>query len=562
MNARPMRNAPGGKSGHVDGFSRAHLPPKESWPPMDYSILPELAAYPDRMNATVELLDKTILRLGGGRTMIRYDDLTWSYDELKTRVDRIAAALVEDFGLVPGNRVMLRGPNNPMMAAAWLAVVKAGGVCVATMPLLRARELAYMLEKADIALALCDVTLGEEMRAAQERAPVLKTISYFTAEGDAGDPTADLDAKIAGKSGGFEACDTAADDVALIAFTSGTTGQPKGTMHFHRDIVAMCDCFARYTFSAGSDDIYTGSPPLAFTFGLGAQLAFPLRLGSSVVYLDRPPSPEALWETVQKYQCNTLYTAPVMFRALADLAGDYDISSLKKCVSAGETLPAPIWQAFHKATGIRIVDGLGSTEMIHIFVAAAPEDMRPGYTGKAIAGYEACIMGDDGKILPPGEIGNLAVRGPTGCRYLDNPERQAAYVKDGWNLPGDVYLQTEDGYFQYQARADDMIISAGYNISGPEIEAVLLEHECVLECAVIGAPDEKRGHIVKAFVVPRDGVDADEATVKTLQDFVKAEIAPYKYPRRIEFVAELPRTETGKVQRFKLRQQEKVKDAE
>ncbi len=557
-----MSRAPGGKTGHVDGFAAAHLPPREDWPPMDYSMLPELAAYPDRMNAGVELLDKTILRLGGQRTMIRYGDLSWSYDDLKDRVARIAATLVDDLGLVPGNRVMLRGPNNPMMAAAWLAIVKAGGVCVATMPLLRARELTYMLEKAEITLALCDVRLGEEMRQARDRAPILKTISYFTAEGDAGDPGADLDVKMEGKSGGFDACDTAADDVALIAFTSGTTGQPKGTMHFHRDIIAMCDCFPRYTFGGRADDIYTGSPPLAFTFGLGAQLAFPLRHGSSVVFLDRPPSPEALWETVQKYKCNTLYTAPVMFRALADMAGDYDITSLEKCVSAGETLPGPIWDTFRKATGIRIIDGIGSTEMIHIFVSAAPEEMRPGYTGKAIAGYEACIMADDGAILPPGEIGNLAVRGPTGCRYLDNPERQGAYVQGGWNLPGDVYLQTEDGYFQYQARSDDMIISAGYNISGPEIEAVLLDHGYVLECAVIGAPDEKRGRIVKAFVVLRDGANADEATVKELQDFVKAEIAPYKYPRQIEFVADLPRTETGKVQRFKLRRQEEEKDAQ
>ncbi|MHA1538125.1 MAG: AMP-binding protein [Alphaproteobacteria bacterium] len=555
-----MNRAPGGASGHVDGFSRGHLPPREDWPQMDYSSLPELAAYPDRMNAAVELLEKTIERLGGGPTMIRYGDLRWSYDDLKTRVDRIAAVLVEDFGLVSGNRVMLRGPNNPMMAAAWLAIVKAGGVCVATMPLLRGRELAYMIEKAEITLALCDVSLGEEMRSARERAPIVRQISYFTAEGEAGEAGADLDTRMAGKSGPFEACDTAADDVALIAFTSGTTGQPKGTMHFHRDILAMCDCFARYTFGAGPQDVYTGSPPLAFTFGLGAQLAFPLRFGSSVVYLDRPPSPEALWETVQKYKCTTLYTAPVMFRALADMAAGYDISSLENCVSAGETLPGPIWEAFYEATGIRIIDGLGSTEMIHIFVAAPPGEMRPGYTGKAIAGYQARIVDDDGKALPPGEIGNLAVRGPTGCRYLDNPERQGAYVQGGWNLPGDVYLQTEDGYFQYQARADDMIISAGYNISGPEIEAVLLEHPSVLECAVIGAPDEKRGHIVKAFVVLREGFNPGEAAVKALQDFVKAEIAPYKYPRAIEFVAELPRTETGKMQRFKLRQHEEKKD--
>ena len=547
---------PGGESGYTDTFARDHLPPKEEWAEMDYSSLPELAAYGDRMNATVELLDRSIEEFGSDRTMIRYGDLTWTYADLKDRVDAIAKVLTEEFDFVTGNRVMLRGPNNPMMAACWLAVVKAGGVCVATMPLLRGRELAFMLEKAEIKLAFCDVQLGDEMRDAQSRAPILERIAYFTATGEGGDEAADLDAMMATKSGPFEACDTAADDVALIAFTSGTTGQPKGTMHFHRDIIAMCDCFPKYVFGAKPEDVYTGSPPVAFTFGLGAQLAFPLRYGSSVVYLDRPPTPDVLLETIQKYRCNTLYTAPVMFRALADMAKDYDISSLEKCVSAGETLPGPTWEAFHQATGIPIIDGIGSTEMIHIFVSAPPEEMRAGYTGKAIAGYEACIMDDDGNILPPGEPGNLAVRGPTGCRYLDNPERQAAYVKQGWNLPGDVYLQSEDGYFQYQARADDMIIAAGYNIAGPEVEAVLLDHPKVKECAVVGAPDPDRGTVVKAFVVLRDPGDAGEATAKELQDFVKAEIAPYKYPRAVDFVDDLPRTETGKVQRFKLRQQE------
>ena len=552
---------PGGETGHVDTFARDHLPPQEQWAKMSYDTLPELRAYADRFNATVELLDGSIEKFGGDRVMIRYADLVWTYSDLKDRVDRIAQVLTQDFGLVSGNRVMLCGPNNPMMAACWLAIVKMGGVCVATMPLLRGRELAFMLEKAEIKFALCDAALGEAIRDAQSRAPILETIAYFTAEGDAGDEAADLDRAMAQKSGGFTACDTAADDVALIAFTSGTTGQPKGTMHFHRDIVAMSDCHPRYVFFAKPDDVYTGTPPIAFTFGLGAQLVFPMRHGSSVVYLDRPPSPEYLWETVAKYRCNTLYTAPVMFRALADIAGEHDTSSLRKAVSAGETLPAPIWEAFREATGVRIIDGIGSTEMIHIFVSASDEEMRAGYTGKAIPGYEACIMGDDGEILPPGEVGNLAVRGPTGCRYLDDIERQQAYVKNGWNYPGDVYEMTEDGYYRYVARADDMIISAGYNIAGPEIEAVLLDHPKVQECAVIGAPDSKRGRIVKAFVILREAGDANDATVKELQDFVKSEIAPFKYPRAVEFVDELPRTETGKMQRFKLRQAEEKSTA-
>ena len=549
------KKLPGGDSAHVDSFTRDNLPPPEQWAEMDYTVLPELAAYGDRMNAAVDLLDRHVAAGRGERTAILFGDLHWSYGELKDRADRVARVLVEDMGLVPGNRVLLRGPNNPMMAAAWLGIVKAGGVCVATMPLLRARELAFIIDKAEIRHALCDSALTEELDGAQAMSGRLDAVGSFTATGDG---ASDVDRLMASKPAGFDNCDTAADDVALIAFTSGTTGQPKGTMHFHRDVLAMCDCFPRYVFGAEADDVYTGSPPLAFTFGLGANLCFPLRFGAAVALVDRP-TPEALLTTIARHKCTALYTAPTMFRAMLDRLGDYDLSSLVKCVSAGEHLPRPTFEAWRAATGIAIIDGLGSTEMIHIFVSAAGDDIRPGATGKAIPGYRACIMDDDGAILAPGEIGNLAVRGPTGCRYLDDPERQRAYVKKGWNLPGDVYRMDEDGYFWYQARADDMIISAGYNISGPEVESILLEHDAVADCAVVAAPDPQRGHIVKAFVVLRDPAQAGPALVKTLQDFVKAEIAPYKYPRAVAFVNALPRTGTGKVQRFRLRQQEEEK---
>jgi 2-aminobenzoate-CoA ligase len=549
-----------GRTAHKDTFARDNLPPKELWPAMDYASLPEIAAYPHRFNAAVELLDKGVERGWGERIAIYYGDATWTYRGLKAKADAIARVLVEDMGLVPGNRVLLRGPNNPMMAAAWLAVLKAGGINVATMPLLRARELSYMVEKARIDHCLCDVALADEVKKTQEMSPRLKQVKYFSALGG-GSAGATLDDAMAKKPAGFANVDTAADDMALIAFTSGTTGQPKGTMHFHRDILAMCDCFPRYVYKPSADDIYTGTPPLAFTFGLGAQLCFPLRFGSAVAYYPGPPSPERLLEIIQKHKVTTLYTAPTMFRILADHIAQkkFDVSSLRQCVSAGETLPLPAFEAFLKASGIKIIDGLGSTEMIHIFVSAEGDTIRPGATGKAIPGYEACIMDENGKILPPPAEGLLATRGPTGCRYLDNVERQKGYVKGGWNLPGDRYRQDADGYFWYVARADDMIISAGYNIGGPEVEAVLLDHPKVKECAVVGAPDAERGRIVKAFVVLRNAGDAGEACTKELQDYVKAQIAPFKYPRAIEFVADLPRTETGKVQRFKLRQQEDEK---
>jgi len=547
---------PGGvASAHTDTFARDNLPPFELWARMDYSPLPELKAYPNRINAARELLDRHVAAGRGSRPAIWFEGAVWSYADLKDRSDRIARVLRTEFGLVPGNRVLLRGPNNPMMAACWFGVLKAGGIAVATMPLLRARELVYVLEKAQVKFALCDVTLADEMEAARARTNVVEHVGYFTRRGDGSQKAADLDRRMAETGAGFEPVDTAADDTALIAFTSGTTGQPKGTMHFHRDVLAMCDCFPRYVFKGSPDDIYTGSPPLAFTFGLGAVLCFPMRFCASTVLLEKF-SPDTILETIERYRVTALYTAPTAYRAMTEQAAKRDLSSLRKCVSAGETLPLPTFEGWLDATGIKIIDGLGSTEMLHIFVSASEGAIKPGATGKAIPGYEAQVMDEEGNILPPGRAGNLAVRGPTGCRYLDDPARQRMYVRHGWNFPGDIYVRDEDGYFHFQARADDMIVSAGYNISGPEVEAVLLDHPKVRECAVVASPDAERGFVVKAFVVTRQPQDANPATVKELQDFVKAEIAPYKYPRAIEFVDTLPRTGTGKVQRFRLRQQE------
>ncbi len=561
-----MARIPGdGATAHTDTFARDRLPPKDQWPDFDYSGLPELAAYPDRMNAAVEFLDRAVAEFGWGeRPCIHYADEVWTYADLMAKADAVARVLVEDMGLETGNRVLLRGPNNPMMAACWMAVLKAGGIVVATMPLLRARELAYMAEKAQIRHFLCDLDLRAEGDGAMERAPVLERVRYFTPLGDASDPAADLDTAMAAKPAGFGNVDTAADDIGLIAFTSGTTGQPKGTVHFHRDILAMCDCFPKHVYRPSPDDVYVGTPPLAFTFGLGAQLLFPMRTGASVVFYPGPPSPDRLLDLIGEYRCTTLYTAPTMYRALADKIAESGNApaTLKQCISAGETLPLPTFEAFRAATGIRIIDGLGSTEMIHIFVSAEGDAIRPGATGTAIPGYEACIMDEAGTILEPPCEGLLATRGPTGCKYLDNEERQRAYVVNGWNLPGDRYRQDADGYFWYVARADDMIVSAGYNIGGPEVEDALLDHPRVQDCAVVGAPDEQRGRIVKAFVILRDPADAGDAAAEELQDFVKAEIAPYKYPRAIEFVSELPRTETGKVQRFKLRRMEEEKARE
>jgi 2-aminobenzoate-CoA ligase len=529
---------------HVDTFARDNLPPKEQWPDFLFTR-PELQ-YPDRLNCCTAFLDRWVEEGRGDAVCIVSPSETLTYRELQDRVNRICNVLVGRLGLVPGARVLLRSANNPMMVATYLAVLKAGGVVVATMPLLRAREIAYPVEKARIEIALCDHRLRDEMERARALAPSLKHVVYW-----GGGAPDSLEAMTAGASPDFTAVDTAADDVCLIGFTSGTTGEPKGTMHFHRDMLAICDAYGRNVLRAEASDRFIGSPPLAFTFGLGGIVLFPFRIGASTVLLEKA-GPDELLGAIAAHRATVCFTAPTAYRAMIGKLANHDISSLRKCVSAGEPLPKATFEAFEAATGIRLMDGIGSTEMLHIFIAAREEEIRPGATGRPVPGYEARIVDEAGRVLPPGSIGRLAVRGPTGCRYLAD-ERQRKYVQDGWNITGDTYLMDEDGYFWYQARSDDMIVSSGYNIAGPEVEAALLTHPAVAECGVVGAPDDDRGMIVKAYVVLHPGHGAGPELIKTLQDYVKAEIAPYKYPRAIEFVDALPRTQTGKLQRFELR---------
>jgi 2-aminobenzoate-CoA ligase len=533
-------------SAHVDTFARDNLPPRESWPEFIFE-LPELD-YPQRLNCATALLGEHVAVGRGARTAIRAPGgLAWTYADLDAIASRIARVLVEDCGLVPGNRVLLRAPNNPMHAACWFAVIKAGGIAVGSMPLLRAKELTEIVNRAAISHALCDARLAAELDAARAQCPTLASVLMF------GEDAADgLDARMKAKPSTFATVDTAADDVALIAFTSGTTGKPKGTMHFHRDLVAICDCWPRSTLRASPDDLFIGSPPLAFTFGLGGLLLFPLRIGAATLLLERA-SPDVLLPAIAEHRANVVFTAPTSYRAMAAHAREHDLASLSKCVSAGEALPSATRALWKAATGIELIDGIGATELLHIFISHDEAHARPGATGKPIPGYRACVMDDAGHPLPAGKVGKLAVKGPTGCRYLADP-RQATYVKDGWNYTGDAYLVDDDGYFVYQARTDDMIISAGYNIAGPEVEATLLLHPAVADCAVVGAPDEERGQIVKAYVVLKAPADGGDAMARELQEYVKQAIAPYKYPRAIEFLSALPRTETGKLQRFKLRQ--------
>ncbi len=529
---------------HLDTFALDNLPPQRQWPEFLFDEV--RLEYPTRMNCATELLDRPVAQGGGQRIVLRWPGGECTYAQLLAQANRLANVLVHDMGLKPGNRVLLRGPNSVMMVACWFAIMKAGGVCVATMPLLRAKELTDIVTKAEISHALCDKRLAAELQLALPGCPTLASVNYWF--DDAPDS---LDALALKQSAEFANVPTAAADVALIAFTSGTTGKPKGTVHFHRDVIAMCDCFPRSCLKAGKDDVFCGTPPIAFTFGLGGMLCFPMRVGASTVLVEKL-TPETLLETIQNYKATVCFTSPVMYRGMAGLASQFNFTSLDKCVSAGEALPDATRQMFKEATGIEIIDGIGSTEMMHIFISHTPEQVRRGATGYAIPGYRATVLDDDGATCRPGQVGRLAVKGPTGCRYLAD-DRQVQYVQDGWNLTGDAYAMDEDGYFFYQARTDDMIISAGYNIAGPEVEGALLSHPAVAECGVVGWPDEERGTVVKAFVVLKPGEQRSPGTAKALQEHVKRIIAPYKYPRAIEFLEALPRTETGKLQRFRLR---------
>jgi 2-aminobenzoate-CoA ligase len=530
------------RSGHIDTFARDNLPPQEQWPEFLFT-LPELQ-YPDRLNCVTEFVDKWVTSGQGDRVAIVSPTETLTYAQLAERINRIANVLTRDLGMVPGNRVLLRSANNPMMVAAYLAVMKAGGVTIATMPLLRAKELSYTVKKAKIKVALSDKKLGDEMEKTKPLAPELERVVYWG--------ESELEA-LMNKPGyeNFTACDTAIDDVCLIAFTSGTTGEPKGTMHFHRDMLAPCDSYGKYVLQASPDDRFIGSAPLAFTFGLGGHVLFPFRIGAATIQLEKL-TPDDLLPAIEKYKATVVFTAPTAYRAVTPHVGKHDISSLRKCVSAGETLPKSTFDAWKKATGLTILDGIGGTEMMHIFIGSPEAKVRGGSTGQPVPGYVAKVVDDSFNEVPRGTVGRLAVKGPTGCRYLADA-RQTKYVQKGWNFPGDTYVQDADGYFWYQARSDDMIISSGYNIAGPEVEEVLLAHPAVAECGVVGAPDQERGHIVKAYVVLRAGHTGDAALTKTLQDYVKNTVAPYKYPRAIAYVTALPKTQTGKLQRFELR---------
>ena len=549
------RFPPLGPSCHIDDFTRRNLPPPGQWP--DLLLDRSEFQYPEYLNAAVELTDRIVEKGLGDNIALIGNGRQRTYKELADWSNRLAHALVENYGVKPGNRVLIRSGNNPALVAAWLAATKAGAVVVNTMPMLRAGELAKIVDKAEIALALTDSRIADELVACAKTSRFLKQVVNFDGTSN---HDAELDRVALKKPVRFEAVRTGRDDVALLGFTSGTTGEPKASMHFHRDLLIIADGYAREVLNVTSDDVFVGSPPLAFTFGLGGLAIFPLRFGATATLLENA-APAEMVKIIETYKATICFTSPTAYRAMmAAMDQGADLSSLRLAVSAGETLPAPVFEDWMRKTGKTILDGIGSTELLHIFISNRADSAAPGTTGHPVTGYEARIVDDDMNELPAGSVGKLAVRGPTGCRYLADA-RQSTYVRQGWNLTGDTFVRDEKGNFHFVARSDDMIISSGYNIAGPEVEAALLRHPAVAECGVVGAPDEARGMIVKAYVVLAGGNAADDALTVALQDHVKREIAPYKYPRAIEYVTQLPKTNTGKLQRFALRQMAQSKSS-
>ena len=531
-------------SAHIDTFARDNLPPVDQWPEFNLDFFD----YPDHLNAAFELTDKMVSAGFGDNTALIGNGRRRTYKELTDWSNRLAHALVEDLGVKPGNRVLIRSANNPAMVACWLAATKVGAVVINTMPLLRAAELRKYIEMAKIDFALCDSRLSEEMRACEEDFPKLMVKEFDGTSNH----NAELDQLALEKPVQFHSVKTGRDDVALLSFTSGSTGEPKATMHFHRDLMIVADGYAKEVLNVSETDVFVGSPPLAFTFGLGGLAIFPLRFGAAATLLE-DASPPNLIEIIQKYKATVCFTAPTAYRVMLQAMDEgANLSSLRAAVSAGETLPAPIYEDWKAKTGKPMLDGIGATELLHIFISNRFEDHKPSCTGKPVTGYEAKVVNEQGQDVPEGEIGRLAVRGPTGCRYL-NDNRQKLYVIDGWNITGDSFSRDSEGYFHFAARNDDMIISSGYNIAGPEVEAALLAHEVVSECAVIGIPDEERGEIVEAHIVLNGEKIGDQTLTKALQDHVKSIIAPYKYPRSIIYKKTLPKTQTGKIQRFRLK---------
>ena len=540
-------------SSHLDTFIIDNMPPENLWPDMDYSVLPELAAYPKKINVATELLDKMVDRGFGEKPVIYFGEQVWTYKNLLDKANQIANVLVEDFDMVPGERVLLRSGNHPLLIAAWFAILKAGGIAIATMPVLRERELVYMMSKAKVNLAISDIKLKDDIEAAYEKSDNLRRIVYF---GDEGQNF--LDNLLTTKSNQFTNVDTYATDPCVIGFTSGSTGTPKGTLHFHRDILAVADTFIRYVVKIREDDVVCGSPQIAFLYGLCAYLTDTMRFGASTVIVERA-TPKILLETIEKYKATVCFSTPSGYKLMLDHIQDFDTSSLRLCIAGGEPLAPAVFHAWEKKTGVKIINGLGISELLHIFISASGDDIRPGLIGKAVPGFQVRVVDENFNDTPAGKVGQMIVKGPNGCRYLDDIDRQRAYVHDGWNLSGDLCIRDEEGYFSYEARTDDMILTGGYNVSGLEVEAVLMEHSAIREVAVVGSPDKNRGQVVKAFIELRDKNLASDQLVIELQNFVKSQISAFKYPREVEFLEELPHTPTGKIQRGALRQIESHK---
>jgi benzoate-CoA ligase len=514
-------------------------------------VPPEIVI-PDRFNATAYFVDRIVEEGHGARTAILCGDQAISYQEVLAEVNRAGNALLE-LGVEIENRVALLLLDCPEFAYAFFGAIKIGAVPVPINTLLKPQDYGYLLRDSR-ARAL--IVSAELLSSVESILPTLERMRHVVVVGEAA-RYASFAQLLQRQAADLEAADTCKDDVAFWLYTSGTTGMSRAAVHLQHDMVYCSRLYADSILNIGPEDRTFSIAKLYFAYGLGNALYCPFAVGASTVFFPGRPMPEAVFTTVKRYRPTLFFGVPTAYAAMlhaAEQGAEADFSSVRLCVSAGEPLPAGLYRRWLDRFGVEILDGIGSTEVLHIFLSNRPGSVRPGSSGLPVPGYEAQIVDDDGATVGPGEIGNLMVRGDSTCAYYWNKhDASRRQIAGEWIRTGDKYHTDEDGYFWYDGRSDDMLKAGGIWVSPTEVEGVIVEHPAVLECAVVGAEDEERLVKPKAYVVLKDGAQAADGLVLEIQELVKGRLAPYKYPRWIEFVDDLPKTATGKIQRYKLR---------
>ncbi len=534
-------------------------PPRELWPRFGLDF-PEAREWPAKLNIAEVLVDDNLKR--GDKPAILYEDRQIKYRELQLMINKFGNAL-KVLDVKPYDRVMLRLPNIPEFIVSSLAVQKLGAVSVPTFTLLKAKELSYIASDCEAKVLITTPSLLEDVEKAKGE---LKTIRHIVladakpSEVEAPYIAFDYLMDDFKEATGLEPVRVDQDEVTLLLYTSGTTGPPKGCIHTHRHYLAVADCYAKNVLQAREDDVWGGPPTMAFAYGHTGLICNPLRHGATTSLVGSGRfEPASMFQLIEKHGISVFYGVPTAYRTMVALKherGKYDFSSLRVCVTAGEPCPPSLYYTIKEFFGCEVLEHMGCTELFNGFISTRFGQVKPGSMGLAVPGYDVRILGDDGNEVKTGEVGHLAVAGPIGIRYWKLPEKQAESVRNGWNHTGDMAYKDEEGFFWFASRSDDIIKTAAYRVSPHEVEEALIKHGAVAEAGVIGVPDLERGQIIKAFIVLKPDHKPSSRLEEELRVFVKDQIAPYKAPKEVEFVKELPKTETGKIRRAELKRKE------